>query len=100
MIFEDLLSRAAEPTLQSFVGRPVTRLLSRLGGDLTQPAKLREIVLGLRTPAELLLTNETRRELLALLPPQDAVSLAGDLHLPVDDPYASLDALRLSRSSS
>lgn len=100
MTFDDLISSAAEPTLQGLVGRPGVRLLSRLGPELTQPERLRQIALGLRTPQEMLLEAETRRELLSLLPPREAERLAVELDLPTEpDPYQALEGLRVQRGT-
>lgn len=99
MTFEDLLARAAEPTLQELVGRPGVRLLSRLDPELTQPSRLREVALGLATPQQLLLERESRDELLPLLPPQDAEQLAAALGLDGGDPYAALEGMRVQRGS-
>src|SRR5213592_319767 len=98
MNFEDLLARAAEPTLQKLVGRPGVRLLSRLDPELTQPSRLREVALGLTTPQLLLLEKESRRELLSLLPRPEAEQLATTLGLD-GDPYAALDAMSVKRGS-
>jgi DNA repair protein RadD len=98
--FEDLLARAAEPTLQSLVGRTGVRLLARLDPELTQPTRLREVVLGLQSPQDLLLNAETRRELLVLLSRDDAVLLLRQLGLPAgDDPYEALETVRVPQRS-
>jgi DNA repair protein RadD len=99
MTFEELLSRAAEPTLQTLIGRPGVRLLSRLDPAHTSAEGLRQIALGLQSPAEMLLDLDTRRELLPLLPRTEAASLATELGLDDADPYAALDALRLRPGS-
>lgn len=101
MTFEELLARAAEPTLQALVGRPGVRLLARLDPSLTQPARLREVALGLTSPQELLLDPTTRRQLLVLLPPDDAAILVSQLGLEgTDDPYQVLETLRVPRRSA
>lgn len=100
LTFEELLSRAAEPTLQSLVGRRVVRLLGRIDPALTQPDRLRDIAIGLREPADMLLDSDTRAELVALLPLADAHSLAVRLGLPTDDPYEALRVVRIRRGSA
>jgi DNA repair protein RadD len=97
--FEDLLMRAAEPTLQRLVGRPGVRLLSRLDPELTQPSRLREVALGLTTPQQLLLERESRVELLSLLPSQEAKQLAVALGLDGGDPYAALEGMNVQRGT-
>ncbi len=80
------------------VGRPGVRLLSRLDPALTQPERLRQIALGLRSPQQMLLDAETRKELLLLLPSEEASKLAGELGLSVDgDPYPALQGLRVQQ---
>lgn len=102
MTFEDLLARAAEHTLQGLVGRAGVRLLARLDPGLTQPARLREVALGLSSPQELLMNPDTRRELLVLLPPDDAAMLVSHLGLDAAaaDAYETLETLRVPRRSS
>lgn len=98
--FDELLARAAEPTLQELVGRAGVRLLSRLDTGLTQPDRLRQVAVGLRTPQEMLLTAETRRELLMLLPPGQARALVATLGISEgQDPYQALTELRVQRGS-
>lgn len=99
LTFEELLARAAEPTLQKLVGRDVVRLLARIDPTLTQPEHLREVALGLQTPAELLLEERSRCELLGLLPLQEARSLAMRLQLDDAQPFEALESLRLRRGT-
>jgi DNA repair protein RadD len=100
MNFDDLLARAAEPSLQMLVGRPGVRLLARLSPDLTSPDRLRQVALGLKTPQEMLLDSTSRRELLTLLPPAEAHALVAALGINGDgDPYRQLEDLRVQRGS-
>jgi superfamily II DNA or RNA helicase len=100
MDFEELLARAAEPTLQTLVGKSGVRLLARLDPELVQPSKLREVAQGLTSPQEMLLEPTTRRELLGLLPPEKAAALAGLLGLTVDgNPYEALEGFSVRRGS-
>jgi superfamily II DNA or RNA helicase len=98
--FDELLARAAEPTLQMLVGRPGVRLLAQLDPEMIQPGKLREVALGLTSPQQMLLEPESRRELLSLLPPATAEELAGVLDLAVNgNPYTALDNVTVRRGS-
>lgn len=98
--FDGMIARAAEPALQKLVGRPGVRLLSRLDPALTQPERLRQIALGLRSPQQMLLDTETRKELLLLLPSDEASKLADELGLSANgDPYDALQGLRVQRGT-
>lgn len=97
--FEELMARAAEPTLQGLVGRPVLKLLKLVDPSMLQPDNLRRVALGLHDPSDLLLTPETRRELLSLLPRDQAVLLTQLLGVESNDEYASLDKLSIRRGS-
>ncbi len=67
---------------------------------MTQPEKLRQIALGLRSPQEMLLDSESREELLFLLPQQDAKRLSAELGLDgASDPYEALAQMRVQRGS-
>lgn len=101
MTFEELFARAPETMLQSLVGRPGVKLLSQLDPGLTQPSKLREVALQLRSPQDLLLDKEIRKELFLLLPPHEAALLAGEI-CPgaAADPYEALVNLRIRRGSA
>lgn len=95
-----MIARAAEPTLQKLVGKPGVRLLARLGPELTQPERLRQIALGLQTPQEMLLNPETRKELLFLLPAKEAERLVVDLGLTTNpDPYVALEQMKVQRGT-
>src|SRR4051794_19033553 len=101
MTFEELLARAAEPTLQWLVGRPGGRLLARLDPGLTQPERLREGPLGLKTPQEMVLDPATRAELLTLLPRTEAAALATAVGVDgTGDPFRALDGMRVARRSA
>lgn len=99
--FEELLSRAAEQTLQQMVGRRTVRLLAKLDPALTTPDRLLEIVLGLHSPADMLLNAETRSELLMLLREREASSLCLGLGLaPCDDAFDALQSMKIRRGSA
>lgn len=97
--FDDLLARAAEQTLQDIVGRHVVRLLGRIDPALVQPDRLRDVAMGLRTPSEMMLEPATRRELLSLLPREQATLLARALKLDEERPYAEFEALSIRKGS-
>lgn len=99
MTFDDLIARAAEPTLQKLVGRAGVRLLASLDPELTQPSRLREVALGLTTPQQMLLDPEVRGELLTLLPLAEAEQLSAVLDLGDGDVYAALESMRVQRGS-
>lgn len=99
MRFDLLLARADDVALQRLIGRPVIKMLAQLDPALTVPARLRELLLGLYPPHELLMKKDARRELLLLLPQQEAARLAALLGVGTADPYESLDALSLQRGS-
>ncbi|CAJ1493898.1 DEAD/DEAH box helicase [[Mycobacterium] kokjensenii] len=97
--FEDLISRAADPLLQRLVGREIVHLLAGLDPQLARPDRLGEIAVGLRSPADMLLDNAIRPELLMLLPPGSARLLAQRLRLE-GDPYVALSSMSVRRGSS
>ncbi|QZY29687.1 DEAD/DEAH box helicase [Nocardioides coralli] len=99
LTFEELLSRASDPTLQELVGRKVVRLLAKLQEDLAHPDRLREVLQDLRAPSELLLNRDSRAELASLLPPSQARDLATALDLPGDDPFRELSSVSIRRGS-
>ncbi|AEF41276.1 DEAD/DEAH box helicase [Hoyosella subflava] len=99
MLFEDLIVRAAEPTLHRIVGKSSVRLLSKLEPELLQPSALSEVAVDLTPPVELLLNPDTRAELMPLLRTHEATELAEVLGLDVRDPYSSLEDLRIRRGS-
>lgn len=97
--FDDLIGRASDQLLQQLVGRDIVRLLAGLDPSLARPERLSEIAIGLRTPAELLLDNSIRGELLLLLPPSDAALLAQRLGLR-GDPYESLSSMNVRKGTA
>lgn len=97
--FEDLISRAADQLLQRLVGRDIVHLLAGLDPQLARPERLREIAVGLQSPADMLLDKAIRPELLMLLPPSAAELLAKLLRLD-GDPYAALTSMAVRRGSA
>jgi superfamily II DNA or RNA helicase len=81
------------------VGKQVVRLLVRLNPSLGQPEQLRDLVMSLREPAEFLLDPSIRRELLDLLPPDQAEALATRLSLK-GEPYEALAEMDVRRGTA
>ncbi|MFV9505665.1 MAG: DEAD/DEAH box helicase [Oscillochloridaceae bacterium umkhey_bin13] len=101
MLFTDLLSRADEGTLQTLLGRSALRLLQALDPTRVSPSAMRELVLGLHSPAALLRDPMARGLLLTSLRPVEAARLVTILGLgPAADPYATLANLKLRRGST
>lgn len=97
--FEELVGRASDQLLQQMVGKDVVRILAGLDPALARPERLREIAVGLRSPADMFFDNSLRTELLMLLPPMHAEMLAQRLKL-TGDPYEALAAISLRRGSN
>ncbi|WP_237165798.1 DEAD/DEAH box helicase [Mycolicibacterium peregrinum] len=97
--FEDLLQRASDQLLQQMVGRNVVRLLAGIDPTLARPEKLCEIAVGLQTPAQMLLDNRLRGELLLLLTPSSAQALADQLDLG-GEPYEALQKMKVRRGTT
>jgi len=96
--FDELIGRAGDPLLQQMVGQDVVRILAGLDPALARPERLREIAMGLRSPADMLFDNSLRRELLMLLPSTGALMLAQRLGLDGDS-YQALTSMTLRRGS-
>lgn len=97
MNFNDLLSKADEETLQQLLGSETFHLLKLLEHNLVHPSKLREILLTLHTPEELLLSKEKRDLIFDLITPEQAKILAAVLEAPENkDPYQALKKLKIS----
>lgn len=100
MRFEDLLGRADDEMLQELVGTPAVRVLRLIDPKLAVPGRLRELLLELRSPEELLRDPRIRRELLMLMPTVEAGALARDLlGSEGADPYSGLTRLRIRKGS-
>lgn len=100
MNFNDLLLKADEGTLQELLGSATFQLLKLLEPDLVHPSKLREILLTLHTPEELLLSKEHRNLLFDLISPQQAKILSVVLEAPADqDPYQALKKVKINGKS-
>lgn len=93
MRFEELMSRADEEILQGILGRNVVRLLMALDPMLATPSRLRDLVVTVKGPPQLLLHAESRAFLLQLLRPTEAIALCKKLEIPTNDPYGRLATL-------
>lgn len=97
--FQALLSRADEDTLASLLGRDATRLLSVLDPALVRPSRLRDLVVDLRPPEELLRNPEARKTIIHLLRKEEALDLATKLGLDPASPYEKLLNLSIRKGS-
>lgn len=100
MQFTNLLIRADEPILQTLVGVETLHLLKLLDPSMLAPQKLREVILSLYSPQELLLNPTTRQLLFELLREQEAKYLITVLGYPNStDPYNDCLKLKIRRNS-
>src|SRR4051794_11628402 len=99
MRFDELLTRADDEVLQQLIGAPVVRLLNMLDPGLARPTRLRELVTSFRPAEELLRDPKARRELLDLLPKEDATAVADELGLLDPDPFQALRNARMTKGS-
>lgn len=98
-MFESILARADDETLQDLVGRPVLRLLQALDPSLARPSSIRSIIHHLSEPADLLRDSHARALLVGLLRPEEASELASNLGYESGSPYEDLWSLRLRPGS-
>ncbi len=100
MNFNDLLLKADEQALQQLLGSATFQLLKLLEPDLVHPSKLREILLTLHTPEELLISKENRNLLFDLITPEQAKILTIVLEAPAhQDPYQALKKVKINGNS-
>ena len=100
MDFNDLLSKADEKTLQELIGSSIFRLLKLLKSDLNQPLKLRETLLNIYTPEELLLDKKKRNLLFDLITDKQAEILAIVLEAKSNlEPRQALKKLTINNNS-
>ena len=98
--FDHLLSRADDYVLQQIVGSEVVRLLRHIDPRLATPAKLRDLLLQLRKPYDLLRDRRTRTLLLDLLSLSDAEELLTYLGESLNgNPYVTLVNLAIPKGS-
>ena len=101
MNFKQLLSRADDVVLQELVGAPVVRILRYIDPNLARPGKLRELLLDLHPPDELLRDKGSRQLLLEGLHEDSARALLLDLDLdPGHNPFDKLAGLRIRKDSA
>ena len=81
MNFIDLFSRADAEIMQKIISRSAILILNRLDCDTTRLSIIRQAVLNIYSPQELLLNKEIRNDLLDLLRPDEAESLVSQLCL-------------------
>lgn len=103
MLFEELLVRADESTLQEILGAQAIRLLTTLDETRSYNRYLRQIILNLYGPDGLLLDRKYRALLIDLLPENEARDLAVRLGISSNDTgevYRQLRELSVRRGSS
>ena len=100
MRFTDLLSRADDETLQFLLGKAPMKLLLTLDPQLATPTQIRDLILRIHTPEELLLFPENRAALIDVLPDESARFLHTVLRLPGENNiYHELKKAKLRRGS-
>lgn len=100
MLFENLVSRIDDQTLQNLLGSSVINLLTLLDPKLANPSQLQKILLGLYSPASLLTTKSSRQKLLEFLKENEAINLCQILGLRVEgDVYEKLNNLAVTKNS-
>lgn len=100
MQFQNLISRADDEALQALLGSPVIRLLHLLDSSLTNPSKIKDILLALRSPESLLSNPKSRNLLLDLLRPSEAKILCQLLSVSVtNNPYTELKQVAIRKNS-
>ena len=99
--FDTLIRRAGDETLQKLIGRDSLRLLYAIDKSLTSPSRLREILLDLRSPQQVLASTESRRLLFDLLERKEAKSLSSILDVEhKKGVYQALKKVRIYKNSS
>ncbi|MCC3154612.1 DEAD/DEAH box helicase [Hymenobacter sp. BT770] len=99
MTFEQLLLRADEDTIGELLGKEAIKLIGILAESAFRLGALRDILLSLHSPEELLLSAQSRVLLIDLMPIADAHRLTQALDLNVKDEYAGLKATKFPRNS-
>ena len=101
MNFEQLISRAEDEVLQQLLGNSVVRLLRLINPALAIPSRLRQLLLDLHSPSDLLRGNSTRQLLFELLPENTARDLLESLQVNFsNNPFEKLSKLRFSKGSN
>ncbi len=100
MEFGKLISRADDEILQVLLGSASVRLIMLLDQTHATPTRLRELLLSLRKPEDLLLDSSSRALLMELLRESEANLLAEALGLDYgEDVYSALKDLKVQRGS-
>lgn len=99
MLFESLLTRADDYTLQQLLGRPAVKLIRVLSSEAMSMDLLRRALLSLHSPADLLVERESRGQLIELLKPDEARTLSELLGVNGPDPYRTLTEMQVRRTS-
>ena len=100
MKFTDLFSRADEEILQIIVGRPAIKLISRLDVSRSNPSKLKESILQIRSESDLLRTPTVRNMLIDLMAEPEVNTLANLLKITNQtDNYRSVKQLNIRKGS-
>lgn len=100
MIFEHLISRLNDQTLQELLGSSVINLLISLDAKLANPLQLQKILLGLYSPFTLLTKKNTRIKLLDFLKAGEARNLCQLFGLPeTGNDYIKLKNLSITKNS-
>ncbi len=101
MNFEQLISRAEDEVLQQLLGKSVVRLLRLINPALATPSRLRQLLLDLHSPSDLLRDNSARQLLFELLPVNTAKGLLESLQVNFsNNPFEALSGLRFSKGSN
>jgi len=100
MDFENLLSRADEEVLGELLGKSTIRLARALEGRAVTLGFLRDVLLALRTPAELLGDRTARKQLLQLLRVPEAQVLAAALGMRTTAAHRTLANTNIRRNSA
>lgn len=101
MNFEQLISRAEDEVLQQLLGDSVVRLIRLIDPALATPGRLRQLLLELRSPGDLLRDIRTRRLLFELLPIGTANDLLESLQMScATNPYEKLFRLKPRKNSA
>lgn len=99
VLFESLLTRADDYTLQQLLGRPAVKLIRVLSSEAMSMDLLRRALLSLHSPADLLVERESRGQLIELLKPDEARTLTELLGVNGPDPYRTLTEMQVRRAS-
>ena len=101
MNFDQLISRAEDEVLQQLLGNSVVRLLRLINPALAIPSRLRQLLLDLHPPSDLLRDSSSRQLLFELLPITTAKDLLESLQVNFsNDPFEALSRLRFGKGSN